>query len=431
MSRSFLGHHRLIVRLAIAVAFTAAAGCQKTASEPAKAKQESPAKMTHPVAEADLNKINLIELTEDAFRRLGITTEPISMRAMSRSRSYGADLILPSGSSIIVSAPLAGTATNPTDHAYPEIGQHVVEGEMLLSLMPMLSPERDVLTPAERIRFAEAKNTVTQAQIDAEAQVQQSSVQIDAAKIALERAERLLKDKSGTVRAVDEVKAQLQLAEKAMEAATRRKAAVDSIKLDAEAGKVHAVPVTAPLTGIVRTIQVQPGQMISVGSPLFEVMNDQKLWVRVPVYVGDVKDLDFTQKARLTLLDGRQTDTDVTVELIAAPPTAMSLASTVDYYFQLPNAESKFRPGQKVAAHLILKGDAESLAVPWSAVYHDIYGGQWVFEAVSDRQFVRRRVEVTSVSEGWAAIARGPSVGTQIVTAGVAELTGTEFGFAK
>lgn len=244
-----------------------------------------------------------------------------------------------------------------------------------------------------------------------------------------------MKDKSGTVRAVDEAQTQLQLAEKVLEAAKHRKAAVDNIKLDAAAGKVHAVPVPAPLTGIVRANQVQLGQMISAGSPLFEVLKDDKLCVRVLVYGGDVEDIDFSKKARPTRLDGRQSDTDLDGGLIAASPTAMSLASTVGCYFQLPNVESKFRPGQKVAAHLTLEGDAESAAVPWSAVYHDIYGSQWVFEAISEPQFVRRRVEVISVSDGWAAVARGPNVGTEVVAAGVAagvaELTGTEFGFAK
>jgi hypothetical protein len=32
------------------------------------------------------------------------------------------------------------------------------------------------------------------------------------------------------------------------------------------------------------------------------------------------------------------------------------------------------------------------------------------------------------VTEGLAVLARGPSTGTQVVTAGVAELFGTEFG---
>ena len=84
-------------------------GCQKPALDAAKAKPDAPAKMTHPVSEADLNQINVLELTEDAFRRLGITTEAVVLRAMPRSRSYGAELMLPSGAAIVVSAPLAGT----------------------------------------------------------------------------------------------------------------------------------------------------------------------------------------------------------------------------------------------------------------------------------------------------------------------------------
>ena len=405
-----------------------ATGCQKSASEAAKAAPVAPAKTTHPVSEADLNTI---ELTEDAVRRLGLQTEVVAMRAMPRVRAYGADLMLPAGSSIIVSAPLAGTLQLQSGEAFPQIGQRVTEGESLLHLMPMLSPEREVLTPAERIRFAEARNAVAQSQNDAEAQVQQSLVQVEAAQIALERAERLLKDKSGTVRTVDEAQAQLKLAEKALEAAKTRKQIVDSIKLDAESGTLQPLTIKSPLTGMVRAIQVQRGQILAAGAPLFEVMNDERLWVRVPVYVGDLDEIDATRNARLTLLDGRQTDHDIEVKPVATPPTAMSLASTVDMYFELPNPDSAFRPGQKVGAHLLLKGDAESIAIPWSSVYHDIYGSQWVYEQMAERKFVRRRVEVLSVIEGWAAIARGPKVGTAVVTAGVAELAGTEFGFAK
>ena len=177
-----------------------AVGCQKSASEASKTAAVAPAKTTHPVSEADLNTI---ELTKDAVHRLGLQTEVVAMRAMPRMRAYGADLMLPAGASIIVSAPLAGTLQFQSGEAFPHIGQLVTEGESLLHLMPMLSPEREVLTPAERIRFAEARNAVAQSQNDADAQVQQSMVQVEAAQIALERAERLLKDKSGTVRTVD------------------------------------------------------------------------------------------------------------------------------------------------------------------------------------------------------------------------------------
>lgn len=415
-------------QIMIATVLVAQVGCEKSASETPKAAAAVPATTTYPVAEADLNKI---ELSEDAVRRLGLETATVATRPMRRTRPYGADLLLPTGASILVSAPVAGTLQVLPGSQFPQIGQRVSENETLLSLLPMLSPERDVLTPAERIRLAEARNAVAQSQIDADAQLQQSTVMVEAARIALERAERLLKDKSGTVRTVDEAQAQLQLAEKSLEAARIRKQIVDSIELDTEAGTVRPLTIKSPLVGLVRSIQAQPGQMLAAGGPLMEVMDDRRLWIKVPVYVGDLEEIDATQQARLTLLDGRQTDQDLFVEPIAAPPTAMALASTVDLYFDLPNPDFTFRPGQKVAAHLMLKGEAESVAIPWSAVYHDIYGGQWVYEQVAERQFVRRRVNVSTVSEGWAAVSRGPEVGRQVVIAGVAELAGTEFGFAK
>ena len=83
-----------------------AIGCQKPAGESSKSASVAPAKTTHPVSESGLNTI---ELTEDAVRRLGLETQPVALRAMARMRSYGADLSLPTGASIIVSAPLAGT----------------------------------------------------------------------------------------------------------------------------------------------------------------------------------------------------------------------------------------------------------------------------------------------------------------------------------
>ncbi len=414
----------------VVVVFSVLLGCQKSGSDSAVSKSSpvAPSKATHPVSETSLNTI---ELTEDAVRRLGLETQPITMRKMPRMRSYGADLMLPTGASILVTAPLAGTLQLQPAEEFPQIGQRVTQGQTLLHLLPMLSPEREVLTPAERIRFAEARNAVAQSQNDAEAQVQQSQVQVDAARIALERAERLLKDKSGTVRTVDEAEAQLKLAESALEAAKTRKQIVDSIKLDAEAGTLQPLTIPSPLDGMVRAIQAQPGQMLAPGTPLFEVMNDETLWVRVPVYVGDMEELDLAVNARLTLLDGRRTDHDLEVAPVSAPPTAMALASTIDVYYELPNSGSTFRPGHRVGVQIMLKGESESMAIPWSAVYHDIYGSQWVYEKTDECKFVRRRVEVSSVDNGWAAIARGPEAGTQIVTAAVAELAGTEFGFAK
>lgn len=417
-----------VIALIASVDFISVNGCQKAASPAGKSGPVSAAKTTYPVSEGHLNTI---ELTDAAMQRLDLKTANVEERTMLRSRPYGADIVLPTGSAVIVSAPIAGTVTSGGTQKFVEAGQQVQEGHELFRLLPLLSPERSVLTPAERIRFAEAKQTLAQSRIDAEGIVQQATVQVEAAKIALERAERLLRDKAGTVRAVDEATAQLQLGEKALAAATTRKQLVDSVKFDEDAGTLEPISIPSPLSGIVRAIQVRPGELVAAGAPLFDVMDDDVLWVKVPVYVGDLAELDLTQPARLTLLNGRHSEGDIFVKPAALPPTSVPLAAAVDVYYTLHNDKHAFQPGQKIAAHLALKGDAKQLAIPWSSVIHDIYGGQWVYEKTGERAFVRRRVDVSWVDGTWAAIRRGLQPGTSVVIAGAAELAGTEFGFAK
>lgn len=423
------GTSRILCAKGLLTAFlaTLVMGCEKSQSISSKV-AEKPAKTSHPVAEAQLNTI---DLTEDAVHRLGLQTATVEERTMIRTRPYGADIVLPTGATVIVSAPLAGTLKPVESTVGVHVGQQVTEGQPLLNLLPLLSPERSVLTPAERIRFAEAKNTLAQSRIDAEGLVQQATVQVEAAQIARERAERLLREKAGTVRAVDEANAQLQLAEKTLAAAKTRKQQVDSVKFDEEAGSLEPIAIPSPLTGIVRTTQVRPSEMVTAGAPLFEVMNDQLLWVKVPVYVGDLEQIDASKPARLTLLNGRHSAGDLIVKPAMLPPTAIPLAAAVDVYYELPNPERRYQPGQRVSAHLTLRGDAAQLALPWSAVIHDIYGGQWVYEQTAERQFVRRRVDIEWVDGDWAAIKRGARSGMKVVVAGAAELSGTEFGFAK
>jgi hypothetical protein len=114
-----------------------------------------------------------------------------------------------------------------------------------------------------------------------------------------------------------------------------------------------------------------------------------------------------------------------------APPSANPAAGTVDLFYSLNNRETQYSPGQRVGVALKLKTPVEGLAVPWSAVIHDIYGGTWIYEQTGPQTFVRRRVVIRYVVDDLAALAIGPALSTPIVVAGAAELFGTETGFTK
>lgn len=423
-----MGVVRTILLAGLMMAGMLVAGCEQKPSKAAAA-PVVPAKVDKVVSE---EKLNLLTLTADAVKRLAIKTAPIETRPIRRVRPYGAESVLPGGALLIVPAPVTGTVRIPAGRKFPQAGLAVTAGEPLLEMLPLLSPERAVLTPAERVQMAQTRNTIAQSRIDADGLVRQAEVQVEAARIALARAERLEKDKVGTLRAVDDAQAQLSLAQKGLEAAAARKKLLDDASLDGpESGTLEPMAILSPMAGQIRTTHVGPGEAVSAGAPLFEVLDDRILWLKVPVYAGDLDSIESAQTIAVTELAGRYSTEHLTAAPIKSPPTATPLASAVDLYYELKNSEGTFRPGQRFTALMPLAGSTDQQTVPWSAVIIDIYGGQWVYERIDELRFARRRVEVAWVQEGQAVLHRGPAVGTEVVTAGAAELSGAEFGFAK
>ncbi len=77
---------------------------------------------------------------------------------------------------------------------------------------------------------------------------------------------------------------------------------------------------------------------------------------------------------------------------------------------------------------LPLKTAQRGLVVPEAAVLYDIHGDAWVYQDMGGNAYVRRRVQIARHAGGRAVIARGIAEGAKVVTAGAAELFGTEFG---
>jgi hypothetical protein len=147
--------------------------------------------------------------------------------------------------------------------------------------------------------------------------------------------------------------------------------------------------------------------------------------VRAAIYSGEVGGLDAAAPAQLRSLAAGARPLEVMPA--RGPLTANAATATVDWYYELPEGAAG-RPGERVVVEILTSaGREESLVVPFSAVLHDIHGGQWVYVAGGPHQYVRRRVQVTRVAAGLAVLVSGPVPGTKVVTDGAAELFGTEF----
>ena len=73
-------------------------------------------------------------------------------------------------------------------------------------------------------------------------------------------------------------------------------------------------------------------------------------------------------------------------------------------------------------------GGGQETTVPASAVWVGVNGEEWVYTAPEPLVFVREVITVDRYEGDVAVLSEGPATGTQIVTVGVAELIGSEFG---
>lgn len=385
--------------LAISCGF---AGC--SSSHAGQPKLTPPAKVENSVKEPDLTTI---KLTAEAEKRLEIATATIEYKSVGSALEASGEVMIPPGQTMMVAAPLAGTL-EPGQSQTLVPGQAVRKGETIFRIKPFLAPERDLRVQLER-------------------DIASLTERIAGIRQRKERAEILAQEKAGSQRALEEAQADLAIAEAELKGALERLQRFDKGALDSD----FNVPITAPIGGIIQKISAGVGEVATGGAPLVEIGNYSNVWIRVPVYVGDLPRIVQRQAVSIHQLNDPPGATGRLAQSVNAPPSAEPISANADLYYALANGDGALRPGQRVGVTLALKTQEQSLVIPWSAVIHDIHGSTWVYENTAPQTFVRRPVEVRRVVNGMAVLGHAPPAGTRIVTAGVAELFGTEFGAGK
>lgn len=371
------------------------------------AEKTAPATVANARAESDLTRLTL---TEKAVQRLGIRTVPIEERPMSRTKAFSGEIMPVSGQSVAVTSPVAATVLLPRSGFLPLAGKKVTKGQQLYRLVVMPA-ERDLL--------------------GAQPEVEQRQVQYVVTREKVKRQARMFQEGSGSQRALQEAEAELAGARAALRVARSR---VQLLKGDpaGAAANLSGLVIKAPVSGTIQRVYFAPNQVVAANSPVIDLVSLDKVWVRVPVYAGDLDRVAAGQPAQVRLLSDLGTSGRYfSARPIPAPVTADPLTTSADLFYELPNPGQRFRPGQRVRVELSLQGRAVATVVPYASLVYDIHGGSWVYENPAPGVFVRSRVEVDYIAGNLAVLRRGPAKGTPVVTDGAAELFGTEFGGGK
>jgi RND family efflux transporter MFP subunit len=368
---------------------------------------QKPAIVENAVQESALSTVTLSPKAED---RLGIEVARIESRILPGSLELGGEIISVPGNDVKVSAPVAGTVLNSKSGKTPLAGKFVEKGEEILRLL-MLPPEKELLGAREEVEVRQEELDVAQAKAD--------------------RAKQLLASRAISEKAFEEIQAALARAKASLNAATARLKLLSGTDLDAAAGNLSTLVLASPVDGVLQRIFVAPGQTVPPSTVLFEVASLKPVWVRVPVYVGDLAKIDLEKDAAVIPLGTDHSSTILQARPVQGPPLSDAGSASADLYFEIDNNDRLFRIGQKVRISLLKKDPEESLVIPVSAILYDIYGGNWVYVRISSHVYSRCRVEVSHVVNDYAVLTRGLNPGDEVVVAGAAEIFGTEFGVGK
>jgi cobalt-zinc-cadmium efflux system membrane fusion protein len=379
-------------------------GCGSGKKPPASESQK-PAKIeVKPAGEATLTTITL---TPEAEQRLGIKTSEAVYRDVLGYYSAAGEVILPPGQVFTINAPVAGSATL-SEGGLPDIGSRVMAGQVLFRIKPLLPVERDL-------------------KVNAEANFAAATTRVEAAKERSERAALLLRDGVGSVRAREDAEEALRLAETELEAARSRLDLIEHTPVSTDV----AIDIPTPQKGILMDVYIAEDQIVSAGTALYEVAQLDPVWIRTPVYSGEVGSLEQKKNVIVQMINAKAEQKGRAATPVAAPPSADPLSGTTNLFYKIANPDLALRPGELVNVSIPRRGRDKCLQVLYQAILYDINGGTWVYEKTGPHAFTRRRVTVGAISGDTACLTEGAEPGTTVVTDGATELFGAEFGAGK
>lgn len=148
--------------------------------------------------------------------------------------------------------------------------------------------------------------------------------------------------------------------------------------------------VRAPISGVVVSRTVDPGQLVQPGTQLFEIIDLSRVIIEAMVPLDRMLMLSEGQKAEVWLPQGGSQTFAASIERIS--PRAVDGTRSALVYLGIDNVDPSLPAGLFLTGRIILRESAGALAVPSAAVSRE--GGRASVQVVQDGHLTERSVSV-------------------------------------
>ena len=320
------------------------------------------------------------------------------------SQVYSTGRIIPVPSKRALVAPPVGGVID--GRALPQIGQRVVRGELLATVLQTPTAAEAAQIRIENSRVDAERRRLAQAEIEARAR-------LSAAEAEADRAKRLVEMKAYSQR-------QLEAAEADRKAAEAILAGIqEQIKALQTSPAVSNYEVTAPISGTVLALKKSPGEEVRPGEPILEIVSLDEVWVEAPIFEKDLGRVKRDVTAIFTTAAFPDKEFHGRLVNIGSVVDEQSRAATA--VFAVNNASGDLKLGMQANLRLGVGQKSTMLLVPRDSIL-DNEGKKIVYVLRTGVEFERRDVVVGDEYGDRVAIVTGVKPGERVVTQGAYQL---------
>lgn len=336
----------------------------------------------------------IVYLKEQQWKTDFATTAVVERDLQDGVRASG-EIRAVAGREAQITAPSGGRIT--LAEPVPLIGMPVKQGQLLATVAPRLVSGGDRATLA--------------------ADVTAGGAEVDAAKVELARAERLVADQAAPSKTVDEARTRLRVAEARLTGARGRLAQYDA----GSGGRRFGVK--APIDGTLVSISVTSGENVEEGQRLLAVIDLERVWLVASVFEPDIPRVEGARAAWFTIEGYKDAFTvdDSNGRLVTVGRVIDPRTRTTPVIFEVDNRAGKLRIGNFTKVVIATGAPRKGLAIPDSAIVED--GGKSIaYVMVEGEAFERRPLRLGARSNGWVEVLEGVGAGEHVVTVGGYEI---------
>lgn len=181
--------------------------------------------------------------------------------------------------------------------------------------------------------------------------------------------------------------------------------AVLEAQVDAANAALAQTQISAPFDGIITDVYPQPGDLVSIGAPAFQLDDFSRLLIDVPLAEVDIPFVEIGQSARAlfdAILDTNYEGVVVEVSPVAELNNGISTFTVV---IELVAPDGRIRPGMTAGVNITIAEKDDVLLIPNRAVR--TLAGQRVAYVIENGDLVPVPIELAIVGEEFSELTGG------------------------